>query len=127
MKHDEFVKHVQSAAQLDSRDQAERAIQATLKTLAERIVGNEAKDLASQLPPEIGTHLRGHEGENGGFFSLKEFYQRISDRAGVLPNDAAIHARAVFSVVRAAVEPGEFADVQANLSPDYSDLFAPQP
>ena len=26
MKHDEFVKHVQSAAQLDSRDQAERAI-----------------------------------------------------------------------------------------------------
>lgn len=126
MKHDEFVTHVQSAAQLDSREQAERAIQATLETLAERIVGDEAKDLAAQLPPEIGSHLRGHLGEKGGLFGLREFYQRISDREGVPPTDAAIHARAVFSVVRAAVEPGEFADVQANLSHDYSELFAAQ-
>lgn len=126
MKHDEFIRHVQSVAQLDSREEAERATQATLETLAERIVGGEAKDLAAQLPEEIAVYLQGHEGENGEVFSLKEFYRRISEREGVEPTSAAIHARAVFTTMRTAVEPGEFEDVRRNLSSDYSDLFAVQ-
>jgi uncharacterized protein (DUF2267 family) len=124
MKRDEFLKHVQSVAQLSSREEAERAISATLETLAERIVGDEAKDLASQLPQEIGQYLRGREGQNGNHFPLKEFYQRVSEKEGVEPTVAATHARAVFTVLNAAVSPGEFADVRANLSEDYADLFA---
>ena len=123
MKRDEFIRHVQSIAQLDSRDEAERAIRATLETLRERIVGDEGKDLASQLPPEIGQYLRGREGENGQFFSLKEFYQRVAEKESVDPEAAATHARAVFSVLRDAVTPGEFADVRANFSDDYEDLL----
>ena len=49
MKHDEFIKHVQTVAQLNSREEA-RATQATLSTIKERIVGNEASQLAAQLP-----------------------------------------------------------------------------
>jgi len=58
MKRDEFINHVQSIAQLDSCEEAERAVRATLETLRERIVGDEAKDLASQLPSEFGEYLR---------------------------------------------------------------------
>lgn len=124
MKYDEFIKHVQSTAQLESRQAAEQATRATLETVAERIVGNEASQLAAQLPAELGQYLRGHEGENGHHFSIKEFYQRVSEKAGVEPVSAATQVRAVFTVLNEAVTPGEFADVKANFSPDYHELFA---
>lgn len=123
MKRDEFLKHIQSVAQLSSREEADRATRATLETLAERLVGDEAKDLASQLPQEIGEYLHGREGQNGQAFSLQEFYQRVSDKEGTDPITAANHARAVFAVLNTAVTPGEFADVRANLSRDYQELF----
>ncbi|MFB2879391.1 DUF2267 domain-containing protein [Floridanema aerugineum] len=123
MQRDEFFKHVQSIAQLGSHEEAERAVRATLETLKERIVGDEAKDLASQLPAEIGEYLRGREGENGQAFSLQEFYQKVAEKESVDPVTAATHARAVVSVLNIAVTPGEFADIRANLSPDYLDLL----
>jgi uncharacterized protein (DUF2267 family) len=123
MKHDEFIKHVQSVAQLNSPEEAEHATRATLETLKERIVGNEASQLAAQLPQEIGQYLRGREGENGQYFSLKEFYQRASEKEGVEPTAIPIHVRAVFAVLQEAVSPGELADVRANLSEDYEEVF----
>jgi uncharacterized protein (DUF2267 family) len=124
MKHDEFIKHVQSVAQLNSREEAEKATRATLETLKERIVGNEASQLAAQLPQELAHHLRGREGENGQYFSLQEFIRRVGEKEGVEPTDAAIHARAVFAVLQSAVTPGEFADVIANFSEGYEELFS---
>lgn len=123
MKCDEFIKHVQSIAQFGSRDEAESAIRATLETRRERLVNNEAKYLASQLPSEFGQYLRGREGENGQPFSLKEFYQRVSQKESVAPVRMATHARAVFSALNIAVELGEMQDVISNFSPDYKDLF----
>jgi uncharacterized protein (DUF2267 family) len=124
MKYDQFIKQVQSIAQLDSRQAAEQATRATLETVAERIVGNEASQLAAQLPKELGQYLRGHEGEPGHPFSLQEFYQRVSQKAEVEPATAALQARAVFTVLNQAVTIGEFADVKANFSDDYTELFA---
>jgi len=124
MKYDEFIKNVQGLAQLDSRQAAEQATRATLETVAERIVGNEASQLAAQLPQELGQYLQGHAGENGDRFPLQEFYQRVSQKAGVEPVAAAMQARAVFIVLNEAVTPSEFADVKANFSDDYSELFA---
>lgn len=124
MKYDEFIKHVQTAAQLNSREEAERATRATLETVRERIVGDEAKDLAAQLPKELGEYLRGREGENGDHFPFKEFIERVSAKEGVEPTVAIIHARAVFSVLEDAVSPGEIEDVRVNFSDDYSELFS---
>jgi uncharacterized protein (DUF2267 family) len=124
MKYDEFIKHVQSFAQLDSHEAAEQATRATLETVAERIVGDEASQLAAQLPSALGQYLRGREGQNGGTFSLKEFYERVSQREGVEPLTATLHVRAVFAVLNMAVTPGEFQDVRANFSQDYDELFA---
>lgn len=124
MKHDEFIKHVQSVAWLSSREEAERATHATLETIRERIVGDEASQLAAQLPKEFGQYLHGREGENGDTFGLKEFIERVSQKEGVDLTAAATHARAVFIVLASAVTPGEFADVRANFSEDYKELFA---
>jgi uncharacterized protein (DUF2267 family) len=124
MKYDEFIKHVQGFAQADSPEQAEQATRATLEVLAERIVGDEASHLAAQLPDPIADCLRGREGQNDNHFSLKEFYQRVSEKAAMEPIAAATWVRAVFAVLNSAVTPGEFADVRANFSDDYQELFA---
>lgn len=123
MKYDEFIKHVQSVAQIDSREKTEAAISATLETVKERIVGDEAKDLAAQLPEEIAKYLRGREGENGQHFKVEEFIERVSKKEGVQPNDAVMHIRAVFTVLQSAVSPGEFASFKHNFSDDYADVF----
>ena len=123
MKYDEFIKHVQSVAQIDSREKAEVAIKATLEVVKERIVGDEAKDLAAQLPEEIAQYLRGREGENGQHFKVKEFIERVSKKEGVEPNDAVMHIRAVFTVLQNGVSPGEFASFKHNFSDDFSEVF----
>lgn len=123
MKHDEFIKHVQTVAQLSSKDEAERATRATLETIKERIVGDEASQLAAQLPKEFGQYLHGREGENGDTFGLDEFVERVSRKEGTELTTAATHVKAVFTVLASAVTPGEFADVRANFSEDYSELF----
>ncbi|TBR60535.1 DUF2267 domain-containing protein [Mastigocladus laminosus UU774] len=123
MKYDEFIRHVQSVAQLDTREETERATRATLETIKERIVGDEAKDLASQLPKELAECLHGREGQTGESFSLQDFISRVSEKEGVEPTAAAIHIRSVFTVLQDAVTPGEFADFQSNFSDDYAELF----
>lgn len=77
---------------------------------------DEASQIAAQLPAELGQYLRGHEGEDGHPFSLREFYQRVSQKSGVEPVVAATQARAVVTVLNQAVTAGEFADVKANFS-----------
>ena len=124
MKYSDILDRVQAIAKADENG-AKIALKATLETLAERILGNEASHLAAQLPEEIGTFLRGHEGENGQHFDIEEFYQRTAQKANVKPAIAATYVRAVFITLQEAVTPGEFADVKVNLSEDYSELFAP--
>jgi uncharacterized protein (DUF2267 family) len=126
MKLNEFTTTVQTVADIDSKEQAEKAIRAALETLSERIVGDEASELADQLPEEIGQCLRGREGQMGERFSLHEFYQRVSQREGVDAPTAAIHARAVFATINSAVTSGEYDDMKSNLPEEYKELFAPE-
>lgn len=123
MQYDEFIKQVQNQAQVDSRETAEKAVVATLETIKERIVGDEASQLAAQLPENLAKHLRGREGQFGDHFKVDEFYNRVSQKEGVDTSTAATHAKAVVSVLNAAVTPGEFEDVKLNFSEDYSELF----
>lgn len=50
MKYDEFIERVQKRAHLSSPDEARRATQAALETLAAYISPKERHDVASQLP-----------------------------------------------------------------------------
>jgi uncharacterized protein (DUF2267 family) len=123
MKHDEFIGQVQHRARLSSRGEAERAVRATLETLAERLSGGEAEDLAAQLPLEIGHHLRGPWSAQGERFPLDEFFRLVSLREGVDLPAAVFHARAVIEVLSEAVSTGEMDDVRAQLPAEYERLF----
>ncbi|MBD2725901.1 DUF2267 domain-containing protein [Nostoc sp. FACHB-892] len=123
MEYDEFITHVQSLTQSDSREEAERATRATLETLKERIANDEAQELAASLPQQLGDYLRGKEGDSGGSFNLQEFIARASQKENIEPTTVAIHVRAVFTVLQNAVSPELFAALHSHFSHDYEELF----
>ncbi len=122
MQYDQFIREVQTRAHLDNEDQALRAVEATLNTLAERILRSEAEELAAQLPREIGAYLVA--GEYAQSFDMEQFYYKVSLRESLGQPLAMMHAHAVMSVVEEAVSPGELRDVLAELpKEDYESLF----
>ncbi len=123
MKHDELIGQVQHRARLGSRGQAERATRATLETLAKRLAGGEAKDLAARLPLEIGEHLRGQWLARGERFSLEECLRRVSLRECIDLPDAIIYARVVIAVLSEAVSRGKMDDVRMQLNAELDRLF----
>lgn len=124
MKHDEFVARVRDLAELETNEEAERAIKATFETLKERLAGNEPDNLADQLPEELAPPLRGEGGRDS--FSLAEFYRRVSEKEGVEEPEAIRHARAVATVLEEAVTTGEMDHIRDQLKPEYTELFGQQ-
>ena len=106
------------------KDQAETLAHATLKTLADRITGGEAGDLAAQLPNPLKGDLQ-KEQENAEAFDVDEFVRRVSERAHVDQATARNGAMATLTTVREAVTPGEFDDITSQLPQDYRELVGP--
>ncbi|MBV9231191.1 MAG: DUF2267 domain-containing protein [Chloroflexi bacterium] len=123
MKHDEFIAKVRDRARLASNLEAERAIKATLETLAERLGSNEAKDLAAQLPDELAMYMAPPFAGREERFSLDEFFQRVSEREGVAIVDADYHSRVVIGLLAESVTMGEIEDIRAQLPADFAKLF----
>ena len=125
LPYDEFIERVEGRGGLD-RAAAERAVAATLETLAERIAGGEVDDLAEQLPEELRKPLLRGKAAGGGRarrISLDEFVGRVADREGVAWEDALEHTRAVFATLREAVPEKEWSDVMAQLPRAYSEAL----
>ncbi len=121
MKYDELISQVQKRAGVKTKEEALRAVEATLKTLAERMSSSEAAQLAAQLPPEIQSYLTDEKTRKR--FGLGEFYERVSRRESISSPQVERHARAVMSVISEAVTPGEFQDILDQLPDEYLDLF----
>jgi uncharacterized protein (DUF2267 family) len=105
-------------------DTVERVEHATLRTLADRISGGEAQDLASQLPSRLQDDLRPAR-EEAEAFGVDEFVRRVAQRSDVDPEEARTGAAAVLTTVREAVTPGEFDDVLSQLPQEYRELVGP--
>jgi uncharacterized protein (DUF2267 family) len=118
MHYDELTGQVQARAQLPDRQSAERAVRATLETLAERIPGGLADHIAAQLPVEAGESLRrvtaAHQGspeerqwrrDHGERFDLTGFTGRVAWRGGTSEEGALLEAAATFEVLDSAVGP----------------------
>ena len=123
MKYDEFLGQVRHRARLGSRGEAERATRATLETLAERLVGGEARDLAAQLPPELAHFLQPPDAGIGTKLTLDELFETVSMREGVELEEATFHARVVIGVLTEAVSQGEIQDVRVQLPAAFAQLF----
>jgi uncharacterized protein (DUF2267 family) len=124
MNYDHFVNQVQHRAHLSSNGEAVAAIRATLETLGERLAGGESKDLAAQLPREIGYYLLQRTGGVSQRFGFDEFCWRVAQREDMDLPKAVFHTRAVMDVVRDAVSSGEIQDVMQQLPPEFRPLFA---
>jgi uncharacterized protein (DUF2267 family) len=123
----EFLRRVADRAGLDQK-QALAVIEATLETLAERIVGGEVDDLAKQLPREFRPALeRGRErsGGLGRAMSLDEFLTLVAERAGLPLDQARTGAGAVLATIHDAVTDKEFRDLVSQLPRSYVELSHP--
>jgi uncharacterized protein (DUF2267 family) len=109
-----FIATVEREADVP-HDQAERAVTATLETLAERISGGEAHDLAEQLPPQLQRLVDRHAGDGPRPLSAEDFFQRVQLREQVPIMEAEDHVRAVFAALRQTIDPKEIADLASEL------------
>lgn len=126
MQHDQFIGLVQEKARLESRGAAERVSRATLQALSERLTGDAAKNLAAQLPQEIGEHLRGSAAREADRMSFDEFVERareLEKTPAVAFPDALHHVRAVMDVMTDAVSPDEMSKVRQQLPKDFYPMF----
>jgi uncharacterized protein (DUF2267 family) len=120
MDYETFIALVEKSAQA-SREEAERAVRATLETLAERLSGGEARDVAAELPPELRPLLE--DGRRPEPFDLREFLRRVAEREGVPEDRAVRHARAVFVALGVTLSPDELHDMASELPKDFGDLL----
>ena len=123
MNYDTFIDRVGQRAKLSS-EQAVDLTRATLETLADRITGGEALDLAAQLPKPLQALLRKTR-ESADSFGVGEFVGQVAERASVDEMTARDGARAVFVTLHEAITGGEFDDVMAQLPEEFEDLFSP--
>jgi uncharacterized protein (DUF2267 family) len=121
MRYATLLTLVQRATGLD-RPAAQRAIEATLRTLGERITGGEAGDIAAFLPAELRAPLE-RALEPAEPIGREEFVRRVAEREGVDPETAEEHVRAVFRMLGRAVAPGELRDMASQLPAEYEDLL----
>lgn len=122
MRYATFLTTVERLSGLP-RPEAERAAQAVLRTLAERITRGEARDIAAFLPPELRRYLE-MAPEPAEPFDRATFVRRVAEREGVDPETAERHALAVFRAVGLAVAPGELRDMASQLPKDFEDFLA---
>jgi RND superfamily putative drug exporter len=116
----EFVDLVGGRAGLPRRD-AQRATDAALVTLSERITPRETHVLAAQLPRDLRASVLSPPGATERF-DAEEFVRRVGRREGVDEREAAAHTRAVLLTLDEAVA-GDLDYVRAQLSADYAPLF----
>ncbi|BCJ56832.1 DUF2267 domain-containing protein [Micromonospora endophytica] len=109
-----------------SAEQATAIARATLTTLAERIDGGEARDLADRLPEALRAYAFAPD-ETAEPFGLDVFVQRVGGRADVDPELAEAGIRAVFDTIREAVEPGDYDDIIAQLPAELWQVADPTP
>jgi len=122
MHYDQFIGQVQHRARLGTSEEAVRAIRCALGVLAERLQGGEVKDLASQLPEEIGYYLGHSEAGQGLRLAFDDFVERVTFCERVPKPQAIFHARVVFEVMREAVSGGEIDHILGQLPREFREL-----
>jgi uncharacterized protein (DUF2267 family) len=110
MEYEEFIEVVRQSSGGLSAETAERATQATLQTLAERLPRDEDRHILQELPAELHPWI--HTETAPEKLGLDEFLDRVAKREGTDTETALRHARAVFFALGRALS----ADVVAHMT-----------
>ncbi|TDC38957.1 DUF2267 domain-containing protein [Micromonospora sp. 15K316] len=110
-------------------EQAADLARAVLQTMAERVTGQPADDLAGQLPDELDGYLSGSgvDAGPGRPAGPAEFLRRVGERAGVDEATARLGTGAVFATLREAVTVAEFREMVAGLPLRADGAAEPRP
>jgi len=103
MDYEEIIEVIGRASGGLGHEAAERAAQATLQTLAERLPRGEAGHILRELPAEFMPWL--HTETDAEAFDIDEFLDRVAQREDVDVETALLHARAVFFALGDALSP----------------------
>lgn len=122
MEYREFIGEIRRQSGEPDIRKVQRAAQATLQTLAERLPRSEAQHLFLELPDETKPWVR--SASDAGAFDIDEFLGRVARREGVDVETAFDHARAVFFALGDAIGPEEVAHVAAALPRTFEPLVA---
>ncbi len=121
MNYLEFIELIGRRGRIEKPEDASRAVQATLETLAECLPGPQVKRLAERLPHEAALYL--NRADRPEEFSVHEFFERVSERSNVDKPVATQRAWAVLSVVEQQLSLEEFNELRAALPKQYERLF----
>ncbi|MDT0346370.1 DUF2267 domain-containing protein [Streptomyces litchfieldiae] len=103
-------------------DEAERAVEAVLTTLGERLPSHSAEHLADQLPTPLAQILENADGA-GRSWGVEEFITHVAQRADEDEETAETDTRVVFSVISEQVTGGEMNKLLSQLPTGYAELF----
>lgn len=125
MQRDRILDAIARKAGLESRDAAERAAVATLRTLGEHVSAGEAEDIAAELPDVLGSAVTTRSDETPEEFSPDEFVRRVVERenADVGNEEATVHVRAVMAALAEAGLSNELGDAREQLPNEFATLF----
>ncbi|WP_128544225.1 DUF2267 domain-containing protein [Larkinella soli] len=126
MHYNEFIHAAKDQLGLDTAEDVVRVSRAVLHTLVDHMAGNSADNLAAQLPAELGHIIREvspEDRDQGRRFSLKEFYERVGQRAGVEPTQGKHYTHGFMKVLVQMVTEGETVKLQKILGDSYAPLF----
>jgi uncharacterized protein (DUF2267 family) len=115
-----FIERVADATETTD-DVAEALVEGTLRTLARRISGGQAEDLAQRVPLRLRPFVFKIR-ENAEVFSYREFIDRVAEYADV---DDATAERGVAAVMRALgdeVGAKQLSDTLAQLPKEFAQL-----
>jgi uncharacterized protein (DUF2267 family) len=121
VQYEEFVEKVAERAGIE-RAEAERTSVAVLQALCDRLSGDEAHDLLSELPARLKTAVV--VSPSALPLSVEDFLDVVADDLEIPAEEARQRVRAVFATLREAITLGEFRDVLEQLDPEYADLLA---
>jgi uncharacterized protein (DUF2267 family) len=120
MEYSEFIQLVEQGSGGPGTEIAERAAEATLRTLAERLPRGEARHIALELPAELLPWL--HTESEALAFGIDEFLDRVANREGTDVETALRHARGVFFALGRALSPETVAHLAGLLPRTYAPL-----
>lgn len=106
---------------------ADRATDAVLETLAERIAGGKVEDVLERLPAEPHPPLKRGRASvrvEARPIGLDKFVHKVAEREGACVLAAILHARAVFRVLPDALGEQQFRDILVQLPRNYVEVLA---
>ncbi|MGV9213134.1 DUF2267 domain-containing protein [Micromonospora sp. RB23] len=121
MDYEQMIATVRQRGGL-GENEAVRSVQAVLSVLGERLAGQEADNLAAQLPDRLNASVT--RNPQGRRWDVGDFLKHVGDREQVANADQVReHARVVLSTVAEALDDDDRNDLLAQLPGGITDLF----